>query len=379
MGIIYRNIAVTEKGLAGGGDVFLVYLLRALKEEGHEIVLLTTEPTRWDIVQNDLGWVFKPDLEVCSSFLSGFGRFRLYRQFLPSPHVEALKRVCDVTFNAYGHGLFWNTDFIYMHTPPTKEELFAKYNRNHLARLYYRTYLSVAERLKERLKTVVLTNSEYSRNIIRETLGLDAKVIPPPVDTEIYRSLIEKNEVRKNGVVTISRLTWEKRLELVPEIASRVQGEAEFHIIGTTPFAHSVEISQAIKRKSSELGVSDRVKLHANLPSKEKLDVLANSKVYLHTRKNEYFGMAIAEAMSAGLIPVVPNEGGQKEVVPGENFTYGSLEEGAQRVTYWLNHWSRSLSNQMSRKAEKFDYKRFKERINTTIKDKKTRLSRYLK
>ncbi|MEM3736729.1 MAG: glycosyltransferase family 4 protein [Candidatus Bathyarchaeia archaeon] len=368
IGVIHRNVATT-KGLVGGGDVFLVYLLRALKEKGHTVTLLTTKPTRWDVIERDLGWVFKPDVEGRSSLLPSLEVAGLYRQFLPPLPVLWLKHKCDVTFDSYGRNLFWNTDIIYIHTPPTREELSTKYNRNNLTKTYYNIYRAIAGRLKRGLKTRILTNSEYSKEIISATTGLEARVVYPPVDVKLYRALINCDGLRKNWVATVSRFTAEKRLELIPEIAERVR-DAVFHIVGTTPSKQtSSTVIESIKKRSQELGVTGRVKLHINTSFDEKMAVLAASKVYLHTTRDEHFGMAIAEAMSGGLAPIVPDEGGQKEIVPCKDFTYRNLEEAAQKVEYWLNNWSRESALYFAKSAERFSFERFREEIDSIIRE----------
>lgn len=363
VGVIHRDVA-TVTGLVGGGDVFLIYLLRALKEKGHNITLLTTKPTRWDVIERDMGWVFKPDEEGRSSLLPSIEVAGLYRQFFPPLPVMWLKSKCDLTFDSYGHNLFWNNDIIYMHTPLTQEELDTKYQRNLFTKTYYKVYLEIAKRLKKRLKTKILTNSEYSRNIIAATMGFDSKVVYPPIDFTLYRELLTRDTEKKNWVVTISRFVKEKRLELIPEIAAHAKN-AVFHIIGTAPSQDASNIIiETIQRRSQELGISDRIKLHINQPSQEKMNILAASKVYLHTRKNEYFGMAIAEAMSGGLAPIVPGEGGQREIVPSEDFTYNDSEEAAQKVEYWLDHWSKDSALHFSKAAKKFSYERFRAEID---------------
>ncbi|PUA32107.1 MAG: hypothetical protein B9J98_04460 [Candidatus Terraquivivens tikiterensis] len=365
VGLVYRDIVVTKSGPAGGGDVFVVYLLRALKELGHEVVLATTKPTEWDAIRRSLGWVFKPDEERRLTVMPDVGGLRLYRNLLPAPLVRKLKKDCDVTFDAYGLNILWDLDVAYLHTPPTRDELDAKYSRSVHARLYYRVYELLAGRRLRKLKTRVLTNSEYSRRIIKETLGIDSRVIYPPVDTELY-SKLATNEAREDIVLTVGRYTWEKKLELVPELAALVP-EADFHIVGSTAMGYAHDVIASIKSKAEALGVSDRVHVHVDVPLKEKMVLMSRAKVYLNTRRDEYFGIAIAEAMSAGIAPVVPNGGGQLEVVPSGEFVYGSLEEAACLIRRWLGDWSPALAKELSSAAERFSYGRFKGEIGELL------------
>jgi glycosyltransferase involved in cell wall biosynthesis len=54
--------------------------------------------------------------------------------------------------------------------------------------------------------------------------------------------------------------------------------------------------------------------------------------VYFHPKPAEHFGISIVEAMSAGLVPVVPNTGGQTEFVPSK-YQFRTLEDAAQIIS----------------------------------------------
>ncbi|MEM2909599.1 MAG: glycosyltransferase family 4 protein [Nitrososphaerota archaeon] len=365
IGLVYRNIAVTRSGLGGGGDVFVVYLLRALKELGHEVIFATTRPTDWEPIQRSLGWLFRPDEERRLTIMPDVNGFKLYRDLLPAPLVKKLRRDCDITFDAYGLNLLWNLDIAYLHTPLTKDELSTKYSRSMYAKLYYRIYRYLADRKLRKLKTRVLTNSKYSRQIIWETLGIDSQVIYPPVDTALY-SKLTANEFRDNIVLTVGRYTWERKLELIADLAVLVP-EAEFHIVGNTAMKYAHEVIALIKSKAERLGVSNRVHIHVDISLKEKMDLMSRAKVYLNTLRDEHFGIAIAEAMSAGIIPIVPNEGGQREIVPSNEFMYESIEEAAELIRRWLKDWNPSLAKKLSLAVERFSYNRFKSEIGELL------------
>ncbi|MEM2058594.1 MAG: glycosyltransferase family 4 protein [Nitrososphaerota archaeon] len=365
IGLVYRNIAVTRSGLGGGGDVFVIYLLRALKELGHEVVLATTKPTNWELIERSLGWVFRPDEERRLTIMPDVDGFRLYRNLLPAPLVEKLKKDCDVTFDAYGLNLLWNLDITYLHTPPTKDELDAKYSRGMHTKLYYKLYKYLTDKKLKKLKTKVLTNSEYSRRIIQETLGIDSQVVYPPVDTELY-SKLAANKSRNNVVLTVGRYTWERKLDLIADLAFLVP-EAEFYIVGNTIMKYACEVITFIKSKAERLGVSNRVHIHVDVLLKDKMDLMSKAKVYVNTLRDEHFGIAVAEAMSAGMVPIVPNSGGQCEIVPSKEFTYENIEEAADLIRKWLNDWNPSIAKRLSLAAEKFSYSRFKNEIGELL------------
>lgn len=367
VGLVYRNITVAGDSLAGGGDFFVVQLIRILKELGHQVILATTVGTDWNTVERVFGFDVKPHVEVRSSFLPRSGGLRLYRDIIPSIAVERLKKTCDLTFNAYGDAPFWDTDLIYMHTPITREEIKEKYGKSPLARIYFGVYHSISKRLAQGLRTKILTNSNFSRECIRHLLSLDSRVIYPPVDTDQYRALLG-SKMRERRVATVGRFSREKNLEVIPSIAERVK-DAHFHLIGTYVGSQSEMILRDINRKSRELDVKDRVHIHPNASTRDKMTVLSRCRVYFHARQREYFGMSIAEAMSGGLVPIVHNSGGQVEIVSNEELLYADLQEASMKIGYWLDNWSPESSTELSEKAERFAIPRFSSQIRELLGD----------
>ena len=74
--------------------------------------------------------------------------------------------------------------------------------------------------------------------------------------------------------------------------------------------------------------VSDYVTIEPNVGLPRLESLMRNSKVYFHPLSGEPFGISIVEAMSAGLIPVVPDAGGHTEFVP-KKYQFDSLTDAA--------------------------------------------------
>lgn len=130
-------------------------------------------------------------------------------------------------------------------------------------------------------------------------------VVYPPVDVEKYLPLSESKE-RKNIILTISRIEEGKGLDIIPQLAVRVSN-AEFVIIGTLS---SGRYLRYLYRMAKSLGVGDRVKIIPNASENVKKAFLSESKIFFHPMKYEHFGIAIVEAMAAGLVPLVSKTGG---------------------------------------------------------------------
>ena len=80
---------------------------------------------------------------------------------------------------------------------------------------------------------------------------------------------------------------------------------------------------------------------------------LTRAKVYFHPMIGEHFGMAVVEAMASGLIPVVPNVGGQTEFVPLK-YHFSTIEERRQKRCRLLF---------MNRRLERDSNKQFRKQI----------------
>ena len=71
-----------------------------------------------------------------------------------------------------------------------------------------------------------------------------------------------------------------------------------------------------LKKMVGDYELEDYVTFETNVNLKRLFSIMKSAKVYFHPMVGEHFGMSVVEAMAAGLIPVVPNIGGQTEFVP---------------------------------------------------------------
>jgi glycosyltransferase involved in cell wall biosynthesis len=81
--------------------------------------------------------------------------------------------------------------------------------------------------------------------------------------------------------------------------------------------------------------------------------------VYFHPREGEHFGISEVEAMSAGLVPVIPTIGGQAEFV-STKYQYNSFEQASQIVASALDiaDKERQRINDSVMRFSETDYKR---------------------
>lgn len=181
-------------------------------------------------------------------------------------------------------------------------------------------------RMERRLGHTTLTNSQWTRNACHKSGLQDVQVLYPPVRSAASpRSWGEREEL----VVTLGRIVPGKRLEVAIEIVRRARREGaplRHCIVGAS---HDRTYLEHLKQVAGD----DPVSFHLDLP-REQVDALLGSAKYgLHTMRNEHFGMAPAEMLLAGCLPLVHRSGGQVEIV-GERpeLTFADAGEGAARL-----------------------------------------------
>ena len=82
--------------------------------------------------------------------------------------------------------------------------------------------------------------------------------------------------------------------------------------------------------------LEDYVTFETNVNLKRLFSIMKSAKVYFHPMVGEHFGMSVVEAMAAGLIPVVPNIGGQTEFVPLKYHFSTDRESGRKGIVCFL-------------------------------------------
>jgi len=284
-----------------------------------------------------------------------------WKLFVPS----LLRKKCDLIIDAYSNVLSPFVDVSYLHSfrhiGILTQENEVKPPFLHPSQMLN---LLIQKTLSSDPQRLILANSNFSAQGIRELLGIKPLVIYPPVSTSVFNSFLRIS--KEKIVITISRFSFEKSLELLPKIAHKI--DARFVIIGSVYDQMTLAGYRKMMERIKQYGIEDKVKVFANLPFSEKVALLGRSKVYLHTMKFEDFGISIVEGMAASCIPVVHNSGGPKEYVP-EEWLYNDPESASQKVEEALVKWTPEIGNQMSNIAARFSQAMFREKFSTRFKE----------
>ncbi len=185
------------------------------------------------------------------------------------------------------------------------------------ARPVFGTYQAL-DRAMARRADVLLANSEfgaarlrtaYARNAVVITHGADF-VAPAPARVERLRARYQLQG--KCVLLTTNFLHPRKRIDLFLRTLARVRAEvpnAVALIVGAGPEA------ARLKTLARELKVASAAIFTGFVPDQELPAHYALADLYVHTGKQESFGLSVLEASAAGVPVVSVDEGGPREIV----------------------------------------------------------------
>lgn len=139
------------------------------------------------------------------------------------------------------------------------------------------------------------------------------------------RTIIQSNNL---SIVSIGRLGPEKRpleiVEIVRNARNRSGLDFKLRLVGHCSNAYLSKRLAELTAENAWLRVDDAIVGDA------KAELLASCTFALHACKVEAFGISITEYLKAGLVPVVPREGGSSEVVGLDKLAFETDDDAAE-------------------------------------------------
>jgi alpha-1,2-mannosyltransferase len=229
-----------------------------------------------------------------------------------------------------------------------------------------RTYFALPSRsFHRRVEEVTkfIANSDFTRQAIFNRWGKSSLTIYPPCD--LFQSY---PGIRQDLVITVGRISPEKRFERMFEIARKIQW-APFEITGTSNVEQIASSERYYNQLLADKPENTEVKM--NVSRSVLRDEFARAKIYLHLMENEHFGISIVEAMSSGCVPVVHKSGGPLEIVTSEcGYFWETAHQAAAQIADVLsNEDLRKVRGKAAEGAKYFDARLFEERISRVVTD----------
>lgn len=339
----------------GGGEWITLNMINALKTTEHKTIVYSAKKINHAHIQNFLGQSLNFDeVTIRPNIFDPSTLENIYPNVLKS-FLFNLK--CNLLIDTFSNAVFPWADAVYFHGRAKITQLPKGIKGVLLAP--YKIFLKNSIKHTKPEEKILMTCSKNTAKAIEASIGLPVNVLYPPV-SDLFKI---RNEIssKTNTVVTVTRISNDKRPETILQIAKLTPNNISFTIIGSCRSTNELKALNKLQEFIQTLRIKERVKLLVNVSRETQIEILQKSKVYLHPFvPYEALGISVIEAMSAGCIPIAPCIGGLKEIVPTQ-YRYTSLEGAASLIEDLIASWSPSKAQKSAKIADKFSYAKFRE------------------
>ena len=372
-----KRIAIIHPKLkaGGGSEAVALWAIEALKAI-YDITLITMEEPNFELLNecygtqiraNQIRVVTIPIPFVFKDHFSALKKFRLVR------YCQKHSREFDIMISAYNvldmrtKGIQIIGDFSFDdnirremdYAPGGVKKIL--YMNSPLRHAYLRLGEILAGSSKKRWKqNPTIANSEWSRQLLLKYYNIHAATIYPPVQEFPFSKSWDK---REDGFVCLGRVSPEKGIEHIIQILSEVRLEAEhihLHIVGTM---ENNEYGKRIHKLWEDN--KDWIFLNGPAYGENKMEIISDHKYGISGRKNEPFGIAVAEMVKAGNIVWVPNGGGQTEIVGSDSLIYSDAKDAVNKIREVLRNAAlrETIRDLLTEQSARFSITRFQYEI----------------
>lgn len=352
----------------GGGGAVAMNIAQALQDE-HTLSLVTTRSK--DV--NDLNEYYSTNVTEIEIYefsildrIDKMGHLRVMKDSLLSRLVDTFWPNYDLVINTTSDIKVSGKSITYVHGPyQILERSIKERNHNGISKYYFRMCDYIES--KEKKSPKFLANSQWTSNNVSDKINIKPSIVSPPVYTDDIEPIEWKE--RRNDILTIGRLSPEKNILRNIKIVERIRErghKVQYHIVGPK----SEDRLDYVSKVEREARKHDFVHLEGKIEREKLSSMISSFKWGLHGHDCEHFGITVAELVSGGVIPFVPNDGGQIEIVNFCNkVTYESEEEAAAKLDKAMksDERVRKIKYELHDMKNKFGVRRFREEIKHIV------------
>jgi glycosyltransferase involved in cell wall biosynthesis len=380
---VRRRVLLVQPSMQppGGGNGVAAWALQALSREHHLTVL-----SWWPVEVGPINQFFGTDLHA-----SDFDRLRIPSTWRAAPDrlpvpaallrsvllMRFTRRVVDrfdIVVGMHNETDYGRRGIQYVHYPtflrPRPEVDMRWYHRSTaVLQAYYRAADWLGDVSFDRVRAnLTLANSNWTALQIKQSLGVDAITVYPPVVAADPRVRWAE---RRPLFLALGRISPEKEYERIMRILARVRRtfpEVALKIVGT-PGRHG-RYYRDLQKLGATLG--SWITFDENLTRDAVRELMSVCRYGIHGMREEHFGMAPAEMAASGMIVFVANGGGQVEIVGDEPLLrYETEEDAADKIARVLDAAGEQqrLQEHLRNRGALFTAERFMRELKAIVND----------
>lgn len=294
---------------AGGGNDTVLKSLYGYLSKSHDVTVFTnTKPLK------------EFDMKIKSALNFKLPAFGIFQQLMTINHIEMHSK--DLLIFISGVRPITKVKTVYYHQQMpvhiSQHGLPEKYKKGKW-KLYYSIFKLASQLVSQRSNVTHYCVSNYLGMELAK-IGINAKTVYPAVEW-IAPALKDRNKV-----VTVCRISPEKNLE---DNLSALTG-FEYSIYGSTTI-HTKDYANKLKSRLTE-----GQNIYENEARSEILSALASASIF-YSSSRETLGLAVLESISAGCIPIVVDNSGNRDTVPFEELRFENTTDSRKMVERALN------------------------------------------
>lgn len=213
----------------------------------------------------------------------------------------------------------------------------------------------------------LVANSFFTKNAIQcsyPDYSVNIPVLYPPIE---LAKVVEETERQANLVISLGRFTSHKRQKEQIQIAASFP-KLEFVLMG---FINSQEYYDECLNEIGRLGLKN-VKLLGDSAKEVVNSYLSKGTFFVHSVINEPFGITTVQAIANGCIPLVPDYGGQKEIVDNPSLLYRNKQDAISKLENLikLNSFEKkTILEDLTQKIQTFKADVFENQFDEIVKE----------
>ncbi|MEW6592379.1 MAG: glycosyltransferase family 4 protein, partial [Candidatus Hadarchaeota archaeon] len=159
-------------------------------------------------------------------------------------------------------------------------------------------------------KVIAVSNSTKEKLVASGMPAELIEIVPNGVDLATFDA-VDAEKSKKKRIIYVGRLIDYKHLDELITAFSKLKIDAELYLLGVGTERENLE------NLAKKLGVEAKVKFMGFVDDRKKIELLKSSHVFVLPSTVEGFGIALVEAMAAGVPTLCTNIPALREVTEG--------------------------------------------------------------